>query len=235
MDINDCIRQLEEIAPPELADPTDTGRIGLVVEGSPEVDVIACALDATLPVVEKAAEMGTDLLVVHHNPLYHPVGTVTGHTARLLRGALASDLNIYVMHTNFDRAPGGINDRLASLLQMENTERLPMGVVGDCTLTLPEISRQLGCGLRVIGSPELPGRLAVVGGGGFDPDLMDEAVRAGAGAYLSAELKHHIARNSPVPCIEATHYALEAPAMAALAERMGWIYIADPLREEFYY
>jgi len=41
-------------------------------------------------------------------------------------------------------------------------------------------------------------------------------------------LKHSVARASPIPCLEATHYALEAPAMEALASRMGWHYIADP-------
>jgi len=36
-----------------------------------------------------------------------------------------------------------------------------------------------------------------------------------------------VARTSPLPCIESTHYALEAPAMRALAERSGWEYIED--------
>ena len=51
---------------------------------------------------------------------------------------------------------------------------------------------------------------------------------AGADAFLSAELKHSVARYSPLPCIEATHYALEAPAMRRLALRKNWQYIDDP-------
>jgi hypothetical protein len=41
-------------------------------------------------------------------------------------------------------------------------------------------------------------------------------------------MKHSVARTAPLPCIEATHYALEAPAMKRLATRMGWQYIDDP-------
>jgi hypothetical protein len=41
-------------------------------------------------------------------------------------------------------------------------------------------------------------------------------------------MKHSVARTAPLPCIEATHYALEAPAMQRLSMRMGWQYIDDP-------
>jgi len=234
MDIGDCIRELEAIAPPDLADASDAGRIGLVVEGTLRVETGACALDATVPVVRAASDAGVDLLVVHHTPLYQPITAVTGDTARILRIALSSDLNIYVMHTNFDRAPGGVNDHLARILELGYQTPLSLGVVGDCPLTLPEISGRLGCGLRVTGRAALPGRLAVVGGSGFDPDIIDEAVGAGADAFLSAELKHHVLREAPIPCIEATHYALEAPAMEALAARMGWLYLADPPHTAIY-
>jgi putative NIF3 family GTP cyclohydrolase 1 type 2 len=68
----------------------------------------------------------------------------------------------------------------------------------------------------------------VVGGSGFDPVFLHEAAALGADAFLSAELKHSVYRASPLPCIEATHYALEAPAMQRLAGQQGWTFIADP-------
>jgi putative NIF3 family GTP cyclohydrolase 1 type 2 len=71
-------------------------------------------------------------------------------------------------------------------------------------------------------------RLAVVGGSGFDRDWIEEAAYRGAGAFLSAEMKHHVALSAPIPCIEATHYALEAPGMRRLASDMGWEFIGDP-------
>ena len=41
-------------------------------------------------------------------------------------------------------------------------------------------------------------------------------------------MKHSVARAAPLPCIESTHYALEAPAMKRLAAQRSWQYIDDP-------
>jgi len=105
---------------------------------------------------------------------------------------------------------------------------MSLGVCGDCSLDLPGLARCLGFPLRTWGPVTLPGRIGVAGGSGFDPALIEEAASLGARAYLSAELKHSMARSSPLPLIESTHYALEAPGMRRLAERMGWQYIDDP-------
>ena len=168
------------------------------------------------------------MLLVHHTPLWTPLTSLTGPTAALMRDVLASGLNIYVMHTNFDHAECGVNDALAELLSLENTEPMTLGLVGDCTLTVKEIARRLDCPVRVWGKIKKPERLAVVGGSGFDPAFMAEAKERGADAFLSAELKHSVYRAAPLPCIEATHYALEAPAMKRLAAQKGWRFIADP-------
>jgi putative NIF3 family GTP cyclohydrolase 1 type 2 len=132
------------------------------------------------------------------------------------------------MHTNFDHAESGVNDALAELLSLTNTEPMTLGLVGDCPHTLKEIAHRLDCPVRVWGKIKKLQRLAVVGGSGFDPEFMAEAKERGADAFLSAELKHSMYRAAPLPCIEATHYALEAPAMKRLAVQKGWRFIADP-------
>lgn len=228
MDILSFVREMDLIAPPDLAEEFDEGRIGLVVEGSPEITTVCCALDATPRVVREAAAAGAEMLVVHHTPLWHPVTRVTGATSLLLKACLSAGMNLFVMHTNFDRAPQGVNDTLAALLGLSRVEEMPLGVVGDCSLSLDEIARRCGGGIRIFGRLERLERLAVVGGSGFDLPLIAEAARLGADAFLSAEVKHSVVRASPIPCIESTHYALEAPAMRALAERMGWRFIDDP-------
>ena len=228
MHVRDFIEEMEQLAPPGLAEEFDTGRIGLVVEGKTTIQTVCCALDATLSVVRRAVAGHADMLLVHHTPLWTPLTSLTGPTATLMREVLSAGLNIYVMHTNFDHAECGVNDALAELLALENTEPLSLGVVGDCALTIKEIARRLDCPLRVWGKVKKPGRLAVVGGSGFDPALMAEAMDQSADAFLSAELKHSVYRSAPLPCIEATHYALEAPAMKRLAAQKGWRFIADP-------
>jgi putative NIF3 family GTP cyclohydrolase 1 type 2 len=103
-----------------------------------------------------------------------------------------------------------------------------MGNIGTCTISTEEISRRLGGNLRVWGKKREIQRLALVAGSGFDPLIISEAAELGADAFLSSELKHSVARAALIPCLESTHYALEAPAMQRLSERMDWQYIADP-------
>jgi dinuclear metal center YbgI/SA1388 family protein len=227
MHVRAFIEEMERLAPPECAEEFDTGRIGLIVEGKTTIKTICCALDATPFVVKHAVAAGADMLVVHHTPLWTPVTSLTGPTAVLMREVLTNGLNIWVMHTNFDHAEAGVNDALGELLGLENTEPLSLGLVGDCSLSLPEIARRLGCPVRIWGKIRQPKRLAVVGGSGFDPLFMAEAKEHGADAFLSSELKHSLYRSAILPCIEATHYALEAPAMRRLAARKGWQYIED--------
>ena len=222
------IRELEHLASPELADEEDRGRVGLIIEGRREVGTICAALDVTPRVVARAVESGSGMLVVHHTPLWEPVTSLTGPLGSLLAPLLANRMNVYVMHTNFDRAPRGINDALAELLRLRNAEAMKMGLIGDCTLDPGELARRLGGPVRVWGRIQRLSRLAVVGGSGFDPDQIYEAAYRGADAFLSAEMKHHVAISTPIPCIEATHYALEAPGMRRIALQMGWQFIDDP-------
>ena len=228
MHMRDFIRDMERLAPPSLAEEFDEGKIGLVIEGREEIGTIACALDATPAVVNQAVAAGADMLVVHHTPLWSPVTALTGDTAALMRSVLSADLNVYVMHTNFDRAPEGVNDALAELLGLTDITAMSLGSIGSCSIPVGEIGRRLGCPLRCWGALSSVRRLAVIAGSGFDLSFMAEAASLGADAFLSAEMKHSVARAAPLPCIEATHYALEAPAMRRLALRNGWQYIDDP-------
>lgn len=225
MNRTEFIARMERIAPPELAEEFDIGRIGLLVEGKDEIEKIACALDATPAVVNAAADGGFDALVVHHPAFWNAMHSVVGRNAEILRPLIKADVNLYAMHTNFDHAEGGINDALAEELRLTDRVRMSLGVVGTLTTPLSEISQILGCGLRVWGDVEGISRIAVVGGSAFDWELIEEAASLGAQAYLASELKYNMALESPIPCIEATHYALEAPGMRALARREGWTFI----------
>jgi putative NIF3 family GTP cyclohydrolase 1 type 2 len=228
MHVRTFIEGMERLAPPVLAEDFDEGKIGLVIEGRPEIDRISCALDATPYVVNQSVLNRADMLVVHHTPLWKPVTALTGQTAAFLRKFLSSEMNLYVMHTNFDRAPEGVNDALAELLGITDLTPMSLGGVGPCHISPEEISWRLGGNVRIWGTLSRINRLALVAGSGFAPFLLDEAKALGADAFLSAELKHSVFRVSPLPCMEATHYALEAPAMRRLAVRNDWQYIDDP-------
>ena len=227
MDIANFINILNDIAPPEFAEDFDDNKIGLVIEGRRKIETIACALDATEYTVSKAVSENADILIVHHTPIWNPVTKISGNLKNILKTALKADLNIFVMHTNFDHAEFGINYTLANILGLKKTEKLSLGIIGECSLTIKEISDLLGGNLRVYGNIENINRIAVAGGSGFDTELIKEAELKGADAYLSSELKHSVLLSSSIPLIESTHYALESVGMKALSEKQGWIYIED--------
>ena len=66
-------------------------------------------------------------------------------------------MNLYVMHTNFDRADEGVNDALAELLSLTDRRPLSLGLVGACPVSIEGISRRLGGNIRVWGSPARSG------------------------------------------------------------------------------
>lgn len=228
MHVRTFIDEMERLAPSVLAEDFDAQKIGLIVEGRQDISRICCALDATPHVVNKAVLASADMLVVHHTPIWTPVTTLTGRVADLMRAILSADMNLYVMHTNFDRAPEGVNNALAELLSLQDITPMTLGCIGTSMLSAEEISKRLGGHIRLWGECKKITRLAIVAGSGFVPALMEEAKEKGADAFLSSEMKHSVARMAPLPCIEATHYALEAPAMQRLATRMGWQYLDDP-------
>ena len=126
---------------------------GLLSEGRAGDQEVCCALDATPAVVRKAVASGADMLVVHHTPLWTPLTTLTGPTAALMREILAGGLNVYVMHTNFDHAAGGVNDALAELLGLADCAAHVPGRCGHLHAHAPGNSREAGREPAGLGQP----------------------------------------------------------------------------------
>jgi dinuclear metal center YbgI/SA1388 family protein len=231
MDLNSLIEKLEAIAPPELAEPIDDGRIGLIARGRGEANSIAVALDPTATVIQKAVHTEADILITHHTLIWSPITKVPLRIQKQLTLILEHGLSFYVLHTNYDAAPGGVNDVLARLVGLHNIEPFGLGRMGtiDPVSTLDfvkHVAQKLGTHVQFTGKGTIE-KVAVIGGSGFE--ATEEAIAAGADALLSAELKHDAIRcaEGRLSLIDATHYATEAPAMQILAQRLGGEFIDD--------
>ena len=114
--VADLINELETIAPPELADGGTRSGCKSATEG--EVNRVRVSVDTSPGVVERAIQADADMLVAHHPLIYHPLQSVTEDdpTARRVASLIRSNTALYVMHTNYDTVPGGINDVLAEKL-----------------------------------------------------------------------------------------------------------------------
>lgn len=225
MKLREIVSILDTIAPPEMAEESDKGRIGLILDRCNEINLIATSLDVTEQVLREAARQGADMLVSHHTPIYEPVNRLLKRLGDVLKIAFDSEISIFVMHTNYDRAPGGVNDVLASLLGLTDVKTAGIGRIG----TIPPVDTaalarfaadKLDTHTRYIGDHEIS-KVMVMGGSGFKSEFIEIALEAGADAMISGELRHEVLEYArDISLIDATHYATENPAMQKLTERL---------------
>jgi dinuclear metal center YbgI/SA1388 family protein len=238
MDLLKLISTLEEIAPHELAEEMDYGKIGLIVPGAREVSKVATALDPTPFVIRKAADAGADALVVHHTLIWSPVTAVDARLAGALRMLLEADMSLYAMHTNYDKAPGGVNDVLAETLGLRAHEAYDLcrfGTVKRQSLRsfARSAARRLGTAVEVVGDLDREVAAVATAAGSAFRDALPVAKALKADVLLSSELRHDVVRDrGDVALIGAPHYYTEAPAMRRLAERLNAVvpaeFIDDP-------
>ncbi len=122
--VSDIIAELDRIAPPDLADAGD--HVGLHV-GDPDAEVrrICVVVDTSDPVIDEVIARKADLVVAHHSLIYPPLQAVTTHPlARRVAKLIRANTSVFVMHTNYDSVPGGINDVLARKLGVVGCEPL---------------------------------------------------------------------------------------------------------------
>jgi dinuclear metal center YbgI/SA1388 family protein len=233
MELIKIIKILEEIAPPELAEDFDEGRIGLILDMENNIERIAVALDANSYVLKKAAEMNVNLLITHHTLIFHPINKISKSLAESLKLALNNEISLYSMHTNYDNAEGGINDVLASRLGLKNTKNAEMGRIGEiepCTSAelVSHVSEVLKTPVVYAGDKKEIRRVMVIGGSGFSTEFLEIARANRVDAFVSSELKHNILRDYEDLClIDATHYATENPGMEVLCSRLREILNLD--------
>lgn len=229
--VKDIFNALQGLAPVELKLGFDN--VGLLV-GSWEDDVrtVLTALDITREVIGEGRRLGAELIVSHH-PMFFELksvtdGDVTG--ARVLELA-RSGMSAICMHTNLDRALGGVNDALAEALGLADTETFGGEAVGRVgwveEQSLPAFMARVKAalnadGLRFVDAGRPVNRVAVLGGAGGG-DMMD-AFSAGADTYVTADVKHHQfidARELGLNLIDAGHFSTEnvvVPVLAGLLE-----------------
>lgn len=242
--IRDIIAGIDRETPFGLAETWDN--VGLLV-GSPEQEVrkILLALDPTTALVDEAVARGADTIITHHPVIFKPLPRIdtSSPEGSLLEKALIHHIAIIACHTNLDSSKEGVSDILASELGLTDLTPLHPSVPGieeDTGLgrtgryTEPiAIHEFVDRALRVLDLPvlqvcgplpEMVEKVAVCGGSGSD--LAEAAYASGADIYLTAEVKHNIARwaeERDFCIIDGSHYGTEKPAVRLLAEKLSTI------------
>ena len=132
------VEALAERTRPEYAAPWDPVGLQLGDPGA-QVGSVAVCHEVTEEVLAAVEQEPVDLLVTYHPLLFEPVNRVVAGRSPAARAyrLMTSGVNLVVTHTDFDAAPGGTADSLATMLQLRDTA--PFGA--DETEGLPAIGR----------------------------------------------------------------------------------------------
>lgn len=228
--VKDILAFLEEKAPMALAETWDN--VGLLAgDIHQEVHRMMVTLDITPEAVKEAARQQADLLISHHPVIFDPLKCLPAGTAPWL---LASHgLSAICMHTNLDRAAGGVNDTLADVLGLQNVTAAADGLCRLGTLDIPLspeafaalAAKKLHTAVRFSHNHELIKIVCLCSGAGGDYIL---PMLDSADAFLTGELHHHEwleAAASGATIVEAGHYATEVPVVDTL---VFWLRQAYP-------
>ena len=132
MKIQALTEALEAWAPVSLAESWDA--TGLQV-GDPEreCEAVLLCLDVSEAVLEEAIQDGANLILSHHPMLFTPLKSldIRSKTGKLIKKCLSSELTVYSMHTNLDKAEGGMNDYAAGLLGLRDVSVLESSPSSD--------------------------------------------------------------------------------------------------------
>lgn len=229
MNVADMYRLIDGIAPFDTQAEFDNSGL-LAGDPEQEVTAILLALDMTGEVIDEAAACGAQLIITHHPMMIHPIRRLTeeDREGRLLRRLARENISFIAAHTNLDQAPGGINDVLAELCGLEDVQGEGFFRAGD----LPELMTageyaaflqdRLGDTVRLTGPRDaVVRRVGLCSGGGSDE--WARAAENGCDAFLTGELKHHIALDMAdrgLIGLECGHFATEFPGVAVLAEAL---------------
>lgn len=218
MKVKDIYSFLDERYPFSLA--CDFDNVGLLVgDKDAEVTKAVVALDCTLDAVEFAAQNGAELIITHHPVIFAGLKAVTKETA--VYKAIKNGISVVSAHTNLDVAEGGVNDTLCEVLGLKDTEKyicedgfaIRKGTL-ETEMNAEELANYsaecLGANARYVDGGKQIQTVAVCSGSGSD--FLADAIKSGADAYVSSEIKHNIfieAAEKQFTVIDLGHFATE--------------------------
>ena len=231
MTVTELYKKLCQYFPEELRCEWDNDGIMVCPDSNAEVKKVLLSLDVTEEIVDYAIDQGFDLIISHHPLIFRPLTSVTeeNHVSRKVVKLIANAISVFSFHTRADRAKGGVNDRLADILGLTDTEPFGedgLGRIGTLTeeyeleIFADAVKLSLGAdSIRVAEGYNTVKRVAVVGGDGKDFTL--DALKMGADTYVSGRLSYNVmedAADMGINLIEAGHYFTELPITECFSE-----------------
>ena len=209
MTVDDIVNIIESAAPLRCQEEWDNS--GLQVgKRDAEVQSALLTTDVTESVVNEAIQAGCQMIISHHPLLFHGLKQVCGQNpqARCVETAIRNDIAIYSAHTSMDSWLHGVSGRMAEkigiteytlLRPSEHAEEASfgLGVIGDLAEELPvetfvktvKATFEAPVIRFVEGARKTIRKVALCGGAGAE--FVEEAIRQGADAFITADVRYH--------------------------------------------
>ena len=235
MQLADILPLFDEIAPLRYAASWDN--VGLLA-GDPAQSVTDALLtiDYTPAVAREAQALGCQLVYAYHPPLFEAVKALCA--PHPVFAAIRLGIALYSPHTALDVAPGGVNDMLADILQLQDRMPLRLSAPPHAGLGIGRIGRlshipavqllqtlKQGLALThllVCGpTTKTVARAAVLAGAGGE--FIEDALAQHADLFVTGEIRHHDALRAAAQgmlVVAALHSNSERPILRPLAQRL---------------
>ncbi len=193
MKLRQIVQALDTLCPFSEAEPWDN--VGLLCgDAEREVTCAAVCLDVTPEVIAEAVRAGAQLVISHHPVIFRPLSALTADS--MAYALVRADLAAVAVHTNLDKAVGGVGDTLVQALGLRpGRSEDPLLRIGYTARELTpeewarEVSRRLQTPVRVRrGSRPIHTVAVACGAGGEYTVRLREY---GADALVTGEVKHH--------------------------------------------
>lgn len=210
---------------------------GLQVEGRGEVRRLVSGVTASQALVEAAATLAADLVLVHHGYFWKGEDPcITGMKRRRLARLLAANMSLLAYHLPLDAHPElGNNAQLAQLLgwRIDGWFGDGRGPALACHGSLPAALSGEACAAHI---GERLGRAPLFVAGGAHPirrigwctgaaqSYIEAAAALGLDAFISGEISEptvHVARECGIHYFAAGHHATERYGVRALGDHLA--------------
>jgi dinuclear metal center YbgI/SA1388 family protein len=249
MTVEQLINALDGMIPKNLSEPWDNDGLDVVPDKNAEITGVLCALDCTSVAVNRATELGCNVIITHHPLVFKPLGSVIcdDSVGKRVIECIKRGIAVVSFHTRLDIIEGGVNDILAETVGLKNiSDFIPYGRIGDVDeVGFEEFARHvaavLGLNINELGlvkSKNTVKRVALVSGCGKDE--IGDAINAGADTFITGEVMHnHMldCKEMGINLICATHYATERivlPLLANKVKELARVEVLEFTREDEY-
>lgn len=195
---------LNEFAPLSLQDSWDNSGLQIDNNNAEVTGVLVC-FDITEKSLQEAIDKHCNVIVAHHPLLFHGLKQIgnDAYIERCVRMAIVHNIAIYCNHTPLDKVQDGISWKLGEKLGLQNLTYLQTdgiasyGTMGEFSTPLSEkdfinlLKSTFGLTYVRCSEPlnKAISKVALCGGSGAF--LIDDALTAGADAFVCGDIKHH--------------------------------------------